>query len=99
MVLGAFWVGISWREIVEVGSTQIYKGMSGKKRRWLDRQLRAQTFIGQMERREPAPRVRRSQPRSGTDVNRTRGKSEEEEPPRWGQGGDTFHYQIRKKFS
>lgn len=54
-------MGVSQREIVEVRFIQIYKAMLGKERKWFDRQLGAQTFAGQVGKREPAPRLRRRQ--------------------------------------
>ena len=69
-MLGAFGVSVSQKEIVEAAFIQIYKGMLGKKRKWLHRQLGAQTFAGQVGKRESVPRLRRGQLINGRDTDR-----------------------------
>ena len=47
-VLVALGVGVSQREMAEVGFVQIFKGMRRKRRKWPDRQPGAQTFVRQV---------------------------------------------------
>lgn len=85
-ILGAFGVGVSQKEIVETAFNQVHKGMLGKKRKWLDRQLEAQTFAGQVGKKESVPRLRRGQLRNGRDTDRITCKVRKKDVKKLGVG-------------